>query len=528
MEWTAVAWRVGARPRCTLAGERRVSAWEPVASEPEGAEAARLRARASDERAPAVVQEPMPGSASTAPESQAATESVEPPNEGRFGVLRHRHYRNVLLAQFVSNCGNWMEMVGLQMYVATMTGSLKWLGYLGAAQLTPILVLGTFGGLVADRTDRRRLLVTTQAGLMVAAALVAAVSMIEWSKESLVPVYLLCGLGAVQGVVMAFNMPAWQVLTPRLVPKAELTTAITYNGIQFNLARVVGPALAGLIMGWVGVIPLFALNTLSFLVVVLTVRTTPPNPPPARNGASAWVQILEAARFIATHRGVRAVFWAQVVMSMLAAPLVRLLSLFIIDVYGQSGDHADRTVGWMLAVQGVGAVLGGVTLRVMPTWYPKHHLIPTAVLANGLFISLFALATNPGAGFAVMFFVGFFWIWAFNQSWAAMQHLTPDAMRGRVMALTVVASFGSTALGTLLAGWAGEWLDGATLPLIGAVTKAASTQAALLVLSAPLLLAGLVMLVFRTPEVDGLERGAVTLGQRLNVVNALTAREHRP
>lgn len=449
-------------------------------------------------------------------------------NEGRFSVLGYPAYRRVLVAQFISNCGNWMELIGLQMLVATLTQSLVWMGYLGAAQLLPILFLGTLGGLVADRVDRRRLLIFTQVLLMLVAVGVCVVAFVPWTPGDLTPVYLFVGLGALQGVVMAFNMPAWQVLTPRLVPREELTQAITVNGIQFNLARVVGPALGGLLMGTVGYKPLFVINALSFLAVVLAVRLTPDNPPPPHDGKSPWRQIADGCRFIFGHRGPLAVFLASFVMSALAAPLVRFLSMFVIDVYGQSQQVADKTVGLLLAVQGVGAVIGGLTLRWLPPWYPKHHLIPVAVAGNGLFITAFALAASPAWGFAFMLPIGFFWIWAFNQSWAAMQHLCPDHMRGRVLAIFNVASFGATAFGALAGGWMGEALHGAAIPLVGTVSKAMSTQAAVGGLSLLLLLAGFVMLLFRTPEVDGLPRLPVPPRARLDLVNAVLAREHRP
>ncbi len=453
--------------------------------------------------------------------SDATNMSTDSDAESRWGVMRHRHYRNVVAAQFVSNCGNWMEMVGLQMYVAQETGSLKWLGYLGAAQLTPILVLGTFGGLLADRIDRRRLLVVTQTLLMLAAAAVAAVAWIKWPAESkMVPIYLLVTLGAIQGVIMAFNMPAWQVLTPHLVPRAELTRAITVNGIQFNLSRVIGPAIAGLIMGTWGVVTLFGLNTLSFLVVVATVCFTPRNPPPPHDGKRAFVQIRDAASFLYFNKGPFAVFMATVVMSALAAPLVRFLSLFIIDVYKLDQDRSEHMMGWMLAVQGIGAVIGGVSLKYLPRWYPKHHLIPVAILGNGLFITLFAVSPTPELGFTFMLAIGFFWIWAFNQSWAALQHLAPDAMRGRVMALASVASFGSTAIGSFVGGYIGELLN-------GHMSKAHSTQASIASLSIILLGAGVVMLVKRTPEVDGMAR--MPRDQvKPGLLNAILAKEHRP
>ncbi len=444
-----------------------------------------------------------------------------------WGVLRHTHFRRVWAASFVSNSGNWMELVGIQMTVATITGELKMLGIHGAATLTPILVFGLFGGLAADRFNRRTLLVVTQGMLMLLAIAVAVASMFRWERP-ITQVWVLIGLGSLQGLVMAFNMPAWQVMTPRLVPKDELTAAITLNGIQFNLARAVGPALAGLIMGTWGTTPLFWLNAATFLGVMLAVWYTPDAPAPASDGRNPWRQIGYAVAYIVRGRGPLAIFMAMFLMSMLAAPLVRLLSMFVIDVYHLHGDAADKTVGWLLGVQGIGAVIGGLCLRSIPRWYPKHHFIPLAVAACGMAITLFALARDQRLGYAAMGVVGFFWIWAFNQSWAAMQNIVPDAMRGRVMSVANVAAFGATAAGGLAGGYFGELLAGVSLPLVGIVSKAASTQAAIGALSIMLMLAGLVMMIWRVPEVDGLQRGSATWRERLDFINAITARNHRP
>jgi MFS family permease len=459
------------------------------------------------------------------------------------GVLRHVHYRNMLAAQFVSNIGGWMELFGMQWLVAKKTGSLAMLGYLGAAHLLPILVFGTFGGLLADRVNRRTLLIVTQTLLMVVAALVAVLCAldfpspawlmgvyrpvvwafgIEASPEVVAPLMVLC---AANGVIAAFNMPAWQVLTPRLVPREELTRAITLNGVQFNLSRVVGPSLAGLVMGLAGATPLFVVNAVSFLVVVLTALTTPDAPALVQAGggkpARAWSQVKAAMDFIFFERGPRAVFIAMTLMSLLAAPLVRVLPLFVIDVYGPSAAVAEKLGGLLLAVQGIGAVAGGLALRWVPAWYPKHHFIPLAVAAAGMSIVCFGASVTPAQGLVAMLVCGFFWIWAFNQSWAAMQTLVPDAMRGRVLALANVFSFGATALGTVGAGLIGERLK-------QSVGGGAATQASVVLLALPLMVAGIVMLLWRTPEVDGMARPSGGGRPSRSLVNAITAREHRP
>lgn len=484
----------------------------------------------------------------------------------RRSVLRHVHFRRVWLAAFVSNVGNWMELVGMQLVVAKLTGELKMAAYLGAAQMLPILFLGVFGGLMADRVDRRRLLFVTQLMLMGVAACVAGASAIPWENPRTLA-WVFVGLGAVNACVMAFNSPAWQVLTPRLVPRDELIKAITLNGIQFNLARVVGPALGGLVMAWstawllsrgvdaggapgAGVAgsagsvangaattasegstlaraatPLFILNTLSFVGVVIVVYFTPGAPPPPRAGRSALRDLSDAARYIFTNRGPLAVFLASVVASMFAAPLVRFLSQFVLSVYGEPRDAIEEVVSKLLAIQGIGAVLGGIALRWLPGWYPKHHFIPMALSGLGLLITAFALCPYAPAGYAIMFFIGVFWIWSFNQTWAAMQNLAPDAMRGRVMAIANTASFGATAIGIGLGGFVGEVLLHRWLPLVNLVDDALSTQLALASLSVPLLVAGVVMLIKRTPEVDGMPRRPSV---SRSLAHAIVAREHWP
>ncbi|MCU0688699.1 MAG: MFS transporter [Phycisphaerales bacterium] len=455
-------------------------------------------------------------------------------------VLGFRHYRNILLAQFASNIGTWMEMFAVQMYLAQLTGRLDDQGTLGVASQLPVFALGLVGGLVADRVNRKRMLIITQILASIVALGVAAVTLMTFENPR-TAVHLLWTLSAVNGAVMAFNFPAWQVLTPRLVPRSHLLKAITLNGIQFNLARVLGPAIAGFVLAqaWMvhlgpsltasPITVLLAYNALSFLIVASVVATTPSTPAPSKRDDSAWAQFSEAWRYLMVNRGPRAVLLAQVLLSMLAAPLVRLLSLFVINVYGLSTSAAEKAGGTLLAVQGVGAVIGGLTLRYIPSWYPKHHFIPVAVTGLGLSISLFAITPNLAWGYVAMALCGFFWLWAFNQSWAAMQLLAPDAMRGRVMSIVTTAGFGATAVGVFVAGHGGEWLKRS-----GMVSAASATVIAVGGLAVALLISGLVMMIWRVPEVDGQSRvpGAGGLagvrGPSLGLWNAITAREHHP
>lgn len=445
----------------------------------------------------------------TAPEAGAMG-----PWDARLGVLRHRHFRNVWLASFGSNVGMLMEHVGVQWLFAEQTRSVIALGYLAAAQFAPLLLLSLAGGLAADRIERRRLLLATQTLLMLVAASLMVASALD---RATVPVLIV--LAALNGVGMAFNIPAWQVLTPRLVPRDELARAIALNGVQFNLARVVGPALAGVLLAWAGATALFVINTASFLVVIGAVLTTPPAPvPPAARGGvrGVWTQLAEAFAYVFRERGPRAAFLAMVVYSLLATPLTRILPLFASEVY-----HAGaRTFGIMLALMGAGAVVGGLALRHVPTWYPKHHLIPISVAAGGLATAAFSATDNVVLAGIAMTFFGIFWLWAFTLTSAALQLLVDDAKRGRVMSICNTAVFGAMPLGALLAGSIGEFASGRADSGVGA-------QVGVGVLGAVLAVAGLVMLVWRTPEVDGLQPGDPGFERRPGLIRGLTASAHR-
>lgn len=446
----------------------------------------------------------------------------------RLGVLRHKHFRTVWCGALISSVGGWMEMVGVQWQMAQITLADGWvaaghpsaslmMAYLGTAQLMPTLLLGIAGGLVADRVNRKRMLLLTQVILMLVAAFltVASLPSVGWVS----PVFLI-GIALVNGITMAFNVPAWQVLTPRLVPRAELTRAITLNGIQFNLARVVGPGLGGLLMAYSGPTALFAINTVSFLGVIVAVWTTPDSPPPERDGRRAWDQVREAVDFVFGNKGPCRVFLALVIFSILAAPLVRMLPLFIKEVYHQE----ERTFGIMLAVMGLGAVLGGLAIKLLPSWYPKHHFIPLSMTMSGLSVLLFSAVSSVYLASGLIFFVGVFWLWSFNSSMSAMQLLVDDRMRGRVLAVCNTAIFGANPLGLLLAGYIGHVVGGH----VDGSESGAGAQVGVGALSAVLVLAGLVMLSWRTPEVDGIMPGQPGYDRTPGLIRGVLASAHRP
>lgn len=493
-----------------------------------------------------------------APSSRPADPPLPPsdrPEASILGVLRHKHFRVMWIAAFGSYVGNWFEFVAIGWLLAQETKSEDWMAFRAAAQLCPTLVLGMWAGLIADSVNRRTLLIVTQVAMMVIALAMAAAAWFDLANR-----WVLVSLALAQGIAIAFNMPAWQVLTPRLVPRSELTAAITLSGISFNAARVVGPAIAGAIMRAFqnappatlaagtaaviltaeGAIPsqgsahgagvLLLFNALTFIGVMAAVFTTPDAPaPPDMRGAwrrpiVIWTRSKEAIRWVWSNKGARAVFWAIVFFALLATPVLQLLPLMVSEVY-----HArEDSYGLLLAMMGLGAVAAGLAMKHVPRWYPMHHFIPLSITLGGLTILLFTLAPSlPWAMFA-MPFVGIFWMWGFNSTGAAMQHLVSDEMRGRVSAVTNTIAMGLMPLGTVIASQAGraaestlhninpKWVDSGTRPQLGLAAT-----------SLILIAAGLFMLIWRTPEIDGLKPGDPKYDRKPGLWRGITANAHR-
>jgi MFS family permease len=276
---------------------------------------------------------------------------------------------------------------------------------------------------------------------------------------------------------------------------------------------------------------LLLFNALTFVVVMLTVLTTPDAPAPPemrgawRHPAVIWTRTREAFGWVRTHRGPRAVFLAVVVFAMLATPLMQLLPLLVSEVYRAKED----TYGVLLAVMGVGAVAGGLGMKLVPRWYPMHHFIPLSITLGGALILALSLAETTTWAICFMFFVGVFWMWGFNSTAAAMQNLVSDQMRGRVSAVVNTIALGAMPLGTYLAsraGHAGEALLRRLAP--AAVDSGTGTQLGLAATSLVLAAAGVVMLIWRTPEVDGLRPGDPGYDRRPGLWRGISGSAHRP
>jgi MFS family permease len=422
-----------------------------------------------------------------------------------------------------------MEIIGVQWAMAEATRDPQWVSgggkpaelmaaYLAVAQLGPLLLLGLFGGVAADRMNRKRLLIASQVMRMLIASALCALAY----AGLISPIWLV--LGALDGCAMAFNIPAWQVLTPRLVPREDLAQAITLNGLQFNLARAVGPAVGGVLLAVGDVGLLFLLNAISFLAVIAAVATTPSTPVDrSQQHSNPWNSLREAFHVVLQHPGIRHTTISISIFSMFATPVLRYMPLLMKDVYlPNAPEHVqERWYGLLLGCMGLGAVTGALTVKRFPAWYPRHHFVPLSIVCCGLSLVFYALCTSLAPACIAIFLVGIFWMWAFNAAFAAIQLLVTDTQRGRVLAIVNVIGFGVMPLGALAVGWI-------ALLAVSSESNPVGIRIGLGVLALAIVILGAIWLTWRVPEVDGLRPGEPGYDRSPGLLRGIFAQSHRP
>src|ERR1017187_3251445 len=269
-------------------------------------------------------------------------------------ALRNPNFRLFWSGNFLSNIGTWMQNVAQGWLVLTLTAnSAFWLGVVGFAGSIPFLFFTLFGGVIADRVDKRRLLLVTQSTMMILAFLLAALA---WFQ--VVTVWEVAVIAFLNGTAMAMNAPSYQALVPRLVKREDLTNAIALNSAQFNMSRILGPTLGGYAMVLLGVAGNFFLNGVSFLAVLwaLTRIRYPESAPTCHK--SMWASLHAGFAYVRSNPQMPILVWMTAVVSFLGIPFITFIPYFAkIQLHaGESG------LGWLLACSGAGAVLGAVTV----------------------------------------------------------------------------------------------------------------------------------------------------------------------
>jgi len=382
-------------------------------------------------------------------------------------AFRHRNYRLFFAGQAISLVGTWMQQVAQGWLVLQLTNDPFWLGLVAAAQFGPVILLGLFGGVIADQLPKRQTLLVTQA-----AAMVLALALFGLTVTGLVEVWHVMVLAALLGVTSAVDMPARQAFAVEMVGREDVTNAVGFNAALFNGSRIVGPAIAGLLIGAFDISAAFLINGLSYLGAIAAyfwMRDSELRPVETVARPVGWSGIVEnlaeGARYV---RDTPLVLMSCVVVGLAATfgmnfqVLVPPLADNVLNV-GASG------FGFLMAASGIGSTVAALTVafshRVRARWI--------AVGAMGLGIGALFLAWSPSYPVALlaMLVAGAGGITMAVVANTTIQTTVPDQLRGRVLSVFTTVFAGSVPAGGLLAGWvASRWGVGVAFALGGVVT----------------------------------------------------------
>jgi MFS family permease len=369
-----------------------------------------------------------------------------PPTAGFRRAFRHRNYRLFFAGQLVSLVGTWTQSVAQTWLIYRLTGSPLWLGTATFCQQAPVFLLATLGGTIADRYPRRGVLVATQSVAMTLAFVLAALTL-----TGRVHVAHILVLASMLGAVNAVDIPTRQSFIVEMVGRDDLTTAVALNSSMVNGARILGPALAGFAIQAFGEGYCFLVNGASFIAVIAGLVAMRDLPPPAKHphGESMLERTLEGFRFAGSHVQVRALLLLFGVTALTAMPYSTLLPIFASKVF-----HGDaRTLGFLMGATGVGAVLGGLALASRRTSEGTERWIATACGVFGATLVLFAFSRTYWLSLAILVPLGAGMMTQMSATNSRIQSMTPDALRGRVMAIWAMIFMGFAPFGALVAGY---------------------------------------------------------------------------
>ncbi len=338
-------------------------------------------------------------------------------------ALEHRSFRTLWLAIFVSNAGSWMQRVATAWIIYTMSESAMWLGIDAALTGLPTLLLLPLAGVLADRVDRRVVLLITN---LVNALLAVALAVLWWSNS--LTIWELLSVSFLSGVVAAFAAPASQSLIPTAAGEDHIPTAVALNSFQYNVARAIGPAVGGLALTGLGAGWCFLLNALSFLGVLGAVFLQPKVPPVNAVKPSIPDSLRQGLTFIRDRKDVRHLLMLVSLLAFGGAPMVTLLPAVAKTLlHEQAGTYAG-----LLAVFGVGAALSGILL----TFYrPGQHFkitIVALIIVVGICHILIAWTTDKFLALIITFAAGLTFVGAMIELGTGLLSSTPDTLRGRV------------------------------------------------------------------------------------------------
>ena len=381
------------------------------------------------------------------------------PIGGRFNTfrsLRHRNYRLIWIGTLFSSSGQWIQQAALGWLTYDLTGSAALLGAVNGARSLPLLFLGPVGGVAADRFDKKRLMLTTQA-FMVVISLVFATLIVT----GLLEVWHIFAFTLLSGVGWAFNMPVRQSIVPNLVPREDMMNAMALNSAAFNVTRIGGPAIAGLMIAKIGPGENFFIQAAMYIGVSITVMQLSLPQFKTVTNRSIRGGVTEGAKYVWHHPTLRTQMTLALVPVVIALPYVSLLPVVARD----NLDKGPGGFGMMMSAPGIGAVASTLLLATMKDSQRKGLLLLGAVFAFGIALIAFAASVsifeNYVLALALLVVVGACQMVFMTTNQTVLQLTTPDEYRGRVMGLFMLNQ-GLLPLGSLFGGVIAEFTNAQT------------------------------------------------------------------
>jgi MFS family permease len=385
------------------------------------------------------------------------TKKIKRFSEQTFASLKNRNYRLYFFGQAISLTGTWMQTIGQGLLVLKLTGSGTQLGIVTALQFLPILFLGPLGGVVADRFSKRHILYITQACAGILALILGI--LVATNLIRLWELYLLA-LGL--GLVNTFDNPTRQTFLVEMVGADRLKNVVSLNSSEINLARIIGPAIAGVLIATVGLAACFILNGLSYIAVLVVLSLMRDNEMHLEKKLTQTKgQITEGLKYVKNNSLLRNILIMMAVIGALTFEFQVILPLF--SQFTFNGNAA--TYAALTSAMGAGSVIGGLFTARRKATSPKGLVV--AAFVFGLSVCLVAFAPTLPIAVALMGLVGFCSINFTAQGNVTLQLEADPKMRGRVMALWTMAFLGTTPIGGPIIGWIGEHIGARTGLLVG-------------------------------------------------------------
>jgi MFS family permease len=391
---------------------------------------------------------------------------VAPERGSRWQVawraLRHRNFQLFFSGQLISLIGTWMQSVAQSWLVYRMTGSALLLGSVGFASQVPVFLFAPLGGIAADRFDRRYIVIATQTVSMLLAFILAALTLFH--KVQVWHVFVLASL---LGIVNAFDIPGRQSFLVDMVGKEDLMNAIALNSSMFNGARVIGPAIAGILVAKIGEGWCFFANAVSYIAVIIGLLLMRVISPVRAAMASPLEHMMEGFRFVNQTAPIRALLLLLGLVSLVGMPYVVLMPIFADQIL----HGGARGLGILMGATGVGALLGALTLAFREGVKGLGRWVAWCCAGFGASLIIFALSRTFWVSVILLLPVGYCMMLQMACSNTLIQVMVPDALRGRVMAVYSMMFMGMAPIGALFGGALAERLGAPHTIAIGGLAS---------------------------------------------------------